>query len=154
MVDVEIRTLRKPQGNGVDICKIKERIPEMSIYVSNSECRLLVAKENAAHVKANILEILDDEAVKLVKTGEDDETEQLSIEIYYEGAALSTWPDGDRNASLDRQIGKILRLCELGSCISFDDEDEGVSIRYAKQSVGMIRERCECAYFEEEDCDE
>ena len=63
----------------------------MSIYVSNSECRLLVAKENAAHVKTNILEIF---------------------------------------------------------------EDEGVSIRYAKQSVGMIRERCECAYFEEEDCDE
>lgn len=126
----------------------------MGIYVSNAECRLLVAKENAAHVKTNILGILDDEVVKLVKTGENDETECLSIEIYYKGAELSTWPDGDRNASLDRQISKILRLCELGSYISFDDEDEGVSIRYAKQSVGMIRERCECAYFEEEYCDE
>lgn len=127
----------------------------MSIYVTDGDCALIMRRDKAKETKVAILQILGDEPVKLVKIGENEKDVQYSIELLEDGFAPCIWPAGDRNVSLDRQICKILALCEQGSFISFYEQEENLCVQYAKQPVGLVRERCEYWYFDDgEDFDE
>lgn len=126
----------------------------MSLHVTNGDNCLIIDKSKAKAARVAILQVLEPECVELVKTDEDEATEEFCIALSRDNGIADIWPVGEHGASLDSRILKILRLCERGSFISFYDEDENLNVNYAKQSVGMVRERCECAYFEEDECDE